>query len=72
MTPVRDDSDTLGLLAAASRFGISKSMAYRLAMAGEELTAGVSILRFGTSSRPVYRVSKAQIDAVLAPKTQVS
>lgn len=67
MSGVRDDSDTVGLLEAAHRFGISKSMAYRMAGASEQLTTGVDIIRFGTTSRPVYRVSKAQIEAVLAP-----
>lgn len=62
-----DDSDTVGLLEACRIFGISKSMAYRAAAAGQPLTEGVKILRFGTASRPVYRVSRAQIAAVLAP-----
>jgi hypothetical protein len=66
VSPVRDDSDTVGLLEAARVFGISKSMAYRMASSGEDLTPGVKVLRFGTTSRPVYRVSKAVINAILA------
>lgn len=67
-----DDSETVSLLVAARRFGIGKSMAYDLAKRGVDLTDGVRILRFGTTSRPVYRVSKAQIDAVLAAVTEAT
>ena len=62
-------ADTVNLSDAARRLGISPSMAYRLARAGNNLTPGVRILRFGTAGRPVYRVSIAQLDAVLAPTT---
>lgn len=67
MSAVTEDSDTVGLLAAARIFGVSKSMAYRAASSGLPLTEGVNILRFGNAARPVYRVSKAQIEAVLKP-----
>jgi hypothetical protein len=59
-------SDTVSLLDGAARLGVSKSMAYRLASAGKPLCEGVNIIRFGVGDRPVYRVSVAQIDAVLA------
>ena len=60
-----EKSETVSLIEAARRFGIGQSMAYVIAQRGGELTAGVKILRFGSAGRPVYRVSKAQIDAVL-------
>lgn len=69
---VHEDSDTVSLLDAARRFGIGKSMAYDLAKRGADLTEGVRILKFGTAGRPVYRVSKAQIDAVLRPVDEVA
>lgn len=62
---MRDDSDTVSLLTAAKQLGISKSMAYRLAATGGELTDGVKVLRFGSTTRPVYRVSKATLAATL-------
>lgn len=67
-----DEAGTVSLLAACRTFGIGKSMGYQRARDGLDLTEGVRILRFGDSVRPVYRVSKAQIAAVLAPLYAIS
>ncbi len=66
--------DTLPLENACLRLGVSPSLGGRLAREGLDLCVGVRILRFGSpgSDRPVYRVSKAQIDAVLAPAEVVA
>ena len=62
------EPDTVGMAEACTRLGITVDLGWRLARQGHELCPGVSILRFGApgSHRPVYRVSRAQIDAVLA------
>lgn len=58
-------TDTMSLTEACEAFGISKSMGYRIARRSGELTKGVPILKFGTDTRPVYRVSRAAVEAAL-------
>lgn len=67
--PLPKQADTVSLVVAARRLGIGKSLAYTLAREDGQLTEGVKVLRFGTSSRPVFRVPVAQIDAVVAAQT---